>query len=215
MSKSSDDMLLEIYLEEYRKHRDEIQNRIKLQNGMAQQGIRVTALFGILLGILLSLPFGSFGIELNKPLFILICIYVLLFHAMLMELTLANCIFQLGMIFQIVRYWNWIVIKKIYPMNEKSRDVFLWDIAKEPPWELPIDRHIRNYQEAFIFALCLSSVPGFILSLFLKMPAKISSVPGFIFSLSLEKLAKIYTVTKWVGLIGMKAQYGWILQFNR
>ena len=66
-------------------------------------------------------------------LFVSVCIPVLLVHGVLTQFTLAAWIYQLSMMFQIVRYWNWIVEHKIEPIIGRKGDVYLWDRHPCPP----------------------------------------------------------------------------------
>lgn len=166
MGKTSEEYLFEIYIQEYSKHRDEIQNRINLQNGMAQRGLTITGLAATLLATLFTF-FMKDTRSTNTPynntdLFVAVCLPVLFLHGVLIQLTLATWIYQLSRIFRMVCYWNWMVINKVEPLIGRSGDAFLWHRKPDPPWDLALDKHIvRYFQPLFLYSLCLFSFLGF------------------------------------------------------
>lgn len=181
MAKSPDDCLFETYLQEYGKRRDEMENRTGLQNGMAQRGIYLTALTLTLLATLFTFfmkehPKDLTSAEAQKSinLFWSVCIPVLLAHGFLILLTIATWIYQLSMMFRILRYWNWIVREKLEPMIHKSGEAFLWDRVEDPPWDLGLDRFpITYFQPLFLYALSLFSFAGYLIARFWEPPGEI------------------------------------------
>ena len=178
MTKTSEEYLFETYMQEYCKHRDEMQNRINLQNGMAQRGINITVLAATLLATIFTFfmkdygkpPTSSASYD-NANLFVAVCLPVLFLHGVLVQLTLATWIYQLSMLFRILRYWNWIVVNKIEPIIGSSGDAFLWDLMPDPPWDLPLDkRWIKFFQPIFLYSLCAFSLTGFPISIFWDPP---------------------------------------------
>lgn len=184
MAKSPKEYLFDTYMQEYGKHRDEIQNRINLQNGMAQRGVNITVLAATLLATLFTFFMkdygkapGSAASQNNVHLFVAVCLPVLFVHAALIQLTLATWIYQLSMIFRILRYWNWIVVKKIDPIIGRPGDAFLWDLLHDPPWDLDLDKRlIKYFQPLFLYVLCAFSLLGFPIALLWDCPGRSFSI---------------------------------------
>ena len=145
---------------------------------MAQRGVNITVLAATLLATLFTFFMKDFGKMLNSlasqqniQLFLAVCIPILFLHGILMQLTLATWIYQLSMMFRILRYWNWIVVKKIEPIIGKSGEAFLWDLLRDPPWDLALDKRVVKYfQPLSVYALCAFSLLGFPVFLFWKPP---------------------------------------------
>ena len=173
MSKSAKDYLFETYLKEYGKHRDEIQNRIIVQNDMSKRVVFITGLVASLLATVFTISVKIFGgddtSQNNIQLFYAVCIPILFLYGGLLKMTLANYIYQLCMIFVIARYWNWIVEKKVEPIIGRFTEAFLWDRIKEPPWRSGISNTVLKYfQCGFIYLLCFISLFGFLVALLWK-----------------------------------------------
>jgi len=173
MGKSSDEYLFETYMHEYDKHRDEIQNRIGLQNGMVQRGIYLTGLTITVLVTLFTFFMKDYSNDVSSQdaqksitLFWAVCIPVLLTHRFLILLTIATWIYQLSMIFRIVRYWNWIVGTRLEPIIRRPRETFLWDRVQCPPWDMALDRFpIAYFQQIFLYLLSMFSFFSLLLAL--------------------------------------------------
>ena len=159
MEKTREKHLLDMYAQEYEKHRDEVQNRITIQNQMADRAINITVMLVSLLAVLFTFllrDVGESSVEERVNLFISVCVPVLLIHGVLTQLTLAAWIYQLSMMFRIVRYWNWIVETKIEPMIGANGEAYLWDRQPEAPWDMSVDTKVVCYfQPLFIYGLCL------------------------------------------------------------
>ncbi|MFX0194574.1 MAG: hypothetical protein ACFFCW_00505 [Candidatus Hodarchaeota archaeon] len=178
MSRTPDEYIFDAYMQEYEKHRDEIQNRINLQNGMGQRGLNLTFLAATLLASLFTFFMSNYGksqenmsLQDKINFFRCIGIPILFLHGVLLQLTAANWIYQLNMIFRIVRYWNWIVVNKLNNIIGSKNQVYLWDLIKDPPWATLVEkRFVRYFQPAFLYALCLPAFLGFPLAFFWKDP---------------------------------------------
>lgn len=158
MKRTNQEILLEAYAQEYDKHRDEMQNRIGIQNGMAERAMSIT----VLLGSVLAGLFTFFMKDIDAPsavhrtdLFVSACIPLLVVHGVLTQFTLAAWIYQLSMVSRIVRYWNWMVEQKIEPIMGHHGEVYLWDRHPLPPWDTPVDvKVVRYFQPLFVYGLC-------------------------------------------------------------
>ena len=155
---------------------------------MAQRGINLTVLTATLLAMLFTFFMKDNGKALqgtttqdNIHLFLCVCIPILFLYGVLLQLTVATWIYQLGMILRIARYWNWIVTEKIDHIIGRTRQTFLWDLIKDPPWERCVEKRlVRYFQPAFLYALCLFAFLGFPVALFWKAPNDIYKiVKGF------------------------------------
>lgn len=170
MNKSNKEYLFEIYMHEYENHRKEMQNRINLQNAMAQRGINITVLTATLLAGLFSFLMKGSDNQLhtvNLNIFFSISIPLIFIYGLLIHLTLATWIYQLNMIFRILRYWNWIAKNKIDSLIGNVTKTFLWDRYANPPWEIDLEKGlIKYFQPLFLYVLCLLSFVGLLLLLF-------------------------------------------------
>jgi len=164
MEKKSQDILLETYSQEYDKHSDEIQNRIAIQNQMAERAINITVMLVSVLAALFTFfmkDFDASSLKQRTNLFISVCVPVLLTHGILTQLTLAAWIYQLSMMFRIVRYWNWTVETRIEPMIGEKGVAYLWDRHPNPPWDMPVDtKVVRYFQPLFVYGLCSVMLVG-------------------------------------------------------
>jgi len=164
MDKTADQLLLAAYEQEYEKQRDEIQNRIGIQNNMAERAISITVLLGSVLAALFTFfmkDFDAKSFAQPMDLFVSVCVPVLFAHGILVQFTLGAWIYQLSMMFRIVRYWNWMVERKVEPVIGKKGDVYLWDRHPNPPWDLPVDtRVVRYFQPLFVYGLCAVGLLG-------------------------------------------------------
>jgi hypothetical protein len=167
MDKSQKEYLFYTYNQEYEKHRDEIQNRINLQNGTAQRGWNITVLAGTLLVAMFAYYQKDCGNDFcfNVGLFCPVIPLVLFFHGVLILLTIANWIYQLSMIQMINRYWNWTVVNKIEPKIGIYGNAYLWSRLPKPPWspDRLHDQVIRYFQPLFLYAQCIPSLIGLLI----------------------------------------------------
>jgi hypothetical protein len=164
MDKTSDQLVLEAYEQEYEKQRDEIQNRIGIQNNMAERAISITVLLGSVLAALFTFfmkDFTAQSFTQRMDLFVSVCVPVLFVHGTLAQFTLAAWIYQLSIMFRIVRYWNWMVENKVEPVIGTKGDVYLWDRHPNPPWDLAVDtKVVRYFQPLFVYGLCAVGLLG-------------------------------------------------------
>ena len=102
--------------------------------------------------------------------FVCVCIVVLGAYELLIQLTIAAWIYQLSLMFQIVRYWNWFVESKLEPLTRTHDSLFL-RLRKSDgaPWILDVDRGILKYfQVLFLYALSGVGLAGLLVVVVLK-----------------------------------------------
>ncbi len=171
-------------MQEYQTHRDEITNRINLQNSMAERGINLTVITVSLLAALFSFLLKDFGspnapaasdpqvLARNLNLFVTVSIPILIVYGVLVQLTLAVWIYQLAMMFRMVRYWNWLTATSIDGLVGKTEGVFLWDRLANPPWTALVDKQVVKYFQAlFVYVLCSLSIAGLVAAVVWKIVA--------------------------------------------
>lgn len=209
MSKTNKEYLFDTYMNEYGNHRGEMQNRITLQNAMAQRGINITVLIVTVLAGLFSFLMKDTNNKLttvNLDFFFAVAIPLLIIYGILIQLTLATWIYQLSMIFRILRYWNWVARMKVDPLMGNIGRSFLWDRYENPPWEIELEKGIIKYfQPLFLYAICLISIVSlFIVLVFWDSPKNLEII-GVIGIISLFALCVFFFTLLTVHLRVQKA----------
>ena len=164
---------LQIAMDQYGKLRDEISVRISLQNQMSERALNLTFWTVTVLASLFAFFMADFQpgasektLSMSDRLgyFVNVAIPILGVYNLLLILIHAAWIYQVGMIFRITRYWNWIVAQQLVNLVPSAEELFRWDRRKKngrDPWILEVDEGwIRFFQVALLVALTFLGLLG-------------------------------------------------------
>lgn len=134
-SSSSKSSVLEIHTLEYSRLRDEIVERIKLQNTLIQHGITLAAAAAGLIVTLFQFFQPEQMISISESKFVGVGLSISFVYGLLAQLLLWNWIYQLQMIFRISAY-VWYLRRRISSViNVDSNEILLWEAGRETdPW---------------------------------------------------------------------------------